>query len=198
MSNLLEICELSWSKIFPKGRESAAVSREEFIATGKSEFAYQQLLMAWKDKRDEGYFNVPSYLLTEKSLNVSDNEIDISGLDILRSLPQEIWLQNIGGLGCKCNYVKSDINITQLLCGDDSASDDTRTYLIVGQKIKFPQGAHVTPLPIIYANSGADVDGKIEVDDAIGALVRRALDEIYGPKGPIGVVDETNNQNSDN
>lgn len=198
MSNLLEICELSWSKIFPKGRESAAVSREEFIATGKSEFAYQQLLMAWKNKRDDGTFDVPPYLLTEIELDVVKNEMDVSGLSILRSLPQEVWLQNVGGLFCECKYVKSDINLSQLLCDDDSASDDTRTYLLIGQKIRFPQGAHKTPLSIIYANIGEDVNGNIEVDDAIGALVRRALDEIYGPKSPVGQVDETNNQNSDN
>lgn len=196
MANLLEIANLSWSKIFPKGGDETTITREEFEATAKSEFAYQQLLMAWKEKREEGQFNVPSYLLTEVALDVDKNEVDISSLKILRSLPQEVWIQNVGGLLCDCTYIKSDINLTQLLCGDDSLNENQRTYLVIGNKIKFPQGTHKTPLPIIYANSGETVDGWIEVDDAIGAMVRARLDEIYGPKGNVGQEDETNNKNS--
>lgn len=196
MANLLEIADLAWSQLYPKGSEETAVTKEEFIATAKTEFAYQALLMAWKEKRDEGYFNVPSYLSTEVEIAVEKNVMDISGIKILKSLPQEVWLQNIGGLDCNCKYVKSTVNLSQLLCGDDSMGDNVRTYVVVGKKIKFPQGVHKTPLTLIYANSGQDVDGRIEIDDAIGGIVRSRLIEIYG--GKTGQEDETNNENSTN
>lgn len=196
MANLKEIAELAWLQLYPKPSDETAVTKEEFIATAKAEFAYQELLMAWKEKREEGYFNVPSYLSTEIELEVKDNEMDISALKILRSLPQEVWLQNIGGLDCKCKYVKSTINLTQLLGDDDSMGDNVRTYLVVRKTIKFPQGVHTSPLTIIYANSGEDVDGRIEVDGAIAAIIRTRLIEIYG--GKTGQEDETNNSNSNN
>lgn len=196
MANLLEISDLAWSQLYPKGSDNSAISKEEFIATAKTEFAYQMLLMVWKEKRDEGFFNVPSYLSTEVEKEVVKGEMDIADLQILKSLPQEVWLQNIGGLNCSCKYVKSTINLTQLLCDDDSMGDDVRTYIVIGKKIHFPLGVHKSPLTIIYANSGKDVDGRIEVDDAIGGVVRTRLIEIYG--GKTGPEDETNNENSGN
>ena len=194
MANLLETSNLAWLQLYPNPSDETAVSREEFIATAKTEFAYQQLLMVWKEKNDEGYFEIPSYLSSEIELPVTNNEMDISGLKILRSLPQEIWLQNIGGITCKCKYVKSTVNLSQLLCDDDSLDDAARPYYVIGKKIKFPKGVHKTPLPIIYANNGIDIDGRIEIDDAIAGIVRTRLVEIYG--GKTGIEDKTNNTNS--
>lgn len=196
MANLLEIANVAWLQLYPLGSGRAPVTKEEFISTAKTEFAYQQLLMAWQEKAVEGFFNVPSYLTTEVELEVKDDEMDISGLDILRSLPQEVWLQNIGGLTCECEYVKTNVNLAQVLCDDDSMGENVRTYLVVGKKIRFPMGVHKTPLTLMYANSGKDTDGNIEVDDAIGGIVRTRLIEIYG--GKVGVEDDTNNSNSKN
>lgn len=194
--NLKEIAELAWQQLYPKGFTGTPIPKESFIRTAVSEFAYQQLLMAWKEKNDTGEFNVPSYLLTEVEKEITENEMDISDIIYFKSLPQEVWLTNIGGVMCGCKYVKSTINLTQLLCDDDCLGDDVRTYYQVGQKLKFPQGTHKSPLTIIYANSGENIDGNIEVDEAIGAIVRTRLIEIYA--GKTGAEDETNNQNSTN
>lgn len=191
MANLLSICETAWLQLYPTATDEAPITKEEFIETGLGEYAYQFLLWYWKEKGTEGVFNIPGNLSSEHEFDVIDNEIDISGLDIMSRLPNDLWLQNIGGLTTDCNYVKSNINQTQLLKEDDSLPDDYKTYLIVGKKIKFPQGTHKTPISIIVANSGKEIDGDIEIDDAIGAIVRTRLIEIYGNR--IGLQDKTNN-----
>ncbi len=194
MVSIQEISNLAWLQIFPPGSDEATITLQEFIQTAKAEFAYAQLLMAWKDKREDGYFQVPSYLSTEtEPLPVVDNSIDISDLDILRSLPQESWMQRVGNLDCQCSYVKSTINQSQLLCDDDSLGDQ-KTYFIIGNKIRFPRGTHADSLPIIYANNGANLDNLMMIDDAMASIVRDKLVQIYGGKVPP--ADQTNNSNS--
>lgn len=179
--------------MFPNPGDENKISREEFIATGRSEYSYQLWLKILADRRENGELEIPSYLLSEIELEVVNKEIDVSGLKIMRSLPFETWLQNIGGINCECRYVKSTLNHSQLLCDDDSLNDGDRTYYAVGKKIKFPQGTHKEKLGITYANNGENVDGNIEVDDAIGGMVRRTLIQIYA--GGIGKEDKTNNSN---
>lgn len=196
MATLNSIAELVWRQLFPDPTVQTKTKKEEVFASAKTEYAYQLWLKLMADKREDGYIEAPSYLLTEKELDVENNEMDISSLKIMRGLPWEIWLQNIGGINCDCKYVKSTLNLSQVLCDDDSLSDSDKTYYVVGKKIKFPQGAHKSTLPITYAGLGEGVDGKIEVEDTIGGIVRRSLFELYG--GRIGPVDETSNDNSEN
>ena len=180
--------------MFPNPTDETSISLQEIIETAKGEYSYQYLLWYWKEKREEGAFNVPANLATEEEFDVINNEIDISGLEIMSRLPGDQWLLNIGGLTCDCRYVKSNINQTQLLCDDDSMPDTYKTYLIIGKKIKFPKGTHTTPLPIIYANSGKDADGEVEVADELASLIRRGLAEIY--LGKVNPSDKTNNTNN--
>lgn len=194
MANLNSISELFWRQMFPNPNDETSISLPEVIETAKSEYAYQFLLLYWKEKAMEGVFNIPADLSTEMEFDVVDNEIDISGLDIMSRLPGDMWLQNVGGLTSECNYVKSNINQIQLLKDDDSLPEDYKPYLIVGKKIKFPKGTHTTPISVIVANSGKEIDGEIEVSDEIGAMVRRGLAEIYLAK--INPQDKTNNSNS--
>ena len=168
---------------------------DEFIVTAKGEYAYQMLLLYWKEKREEGFFNIPSNLLSTTKLDVVNNKADISELGIFRGFPSDIWLQNVGGLGCSCKYVKTDVNKAQLLCEDDSLPDEARTFLPLANEILFPKGVHENPITIIYANMGENVDGDIEIDDAIAAIVRTRLNEIY--LGKIPKEDVTNNSSSD-
>lgn len=195
MSNLKEIAQLAYDFIFPNPTDEEKISRIDFLQSARLEYAYQFLLWYWKERGTEGVFNMPGELATEEEFNVVNNEIDISGFDIMSRLPNDQWLQNIGGLTCDCKYVKSNINQTQLLCDDDSLPDTYKTYLIIGKKIKFPLGVHKNPLPIIYANSGRQVDDSIEVDPALGKLVKDALIANYG--GKIGTEDKANNTNAE-
>lgn len=152
------------------------------------------LLFYWKERAEEGEFILPSSLLEESEIDIIDNKADISKLNIFTSLPNNLWLINIGGLGCSCHYVKSDVNKAQLLCDDDCLPDDARTYIPLGKEIWFPQGTHTTPLKIIHASLGKDIDENIEIDDALASLVRDKLDDMYANK--VGIEDETNNSNS--
>lgn len=195
MANLLEIANLAWENQFPLATDETAISRESYIASAKLEYAYEFLLWYWRENTLEGVFNMPGNLSKESEpLPVINNEIDISGLDIMSRLPNEKWLGKIGKLTDDCVYVKSNINQTQLLKDDDSLPTDYRTFVIIGNKIVFPNGTHSDKLSIIYAGSGKDLDGNIEVDDAIGAIVRRKLNEIY--LGRTMPVDKTNNTDS--
>lgn len=196
MANLLSIAEQAWRQLFPGPSDEVKVKKEEVIATAKTEYAYQLWVKLMVDKREEGIMEVPSYLYSEAELEIKDNVMDISSLKIMRSIPWETWLAQIGELDCECKYVKSTLNLSQVLCDDDSLPDSAKTYYVVGKKIKFPKGVHKTPLPIVYANSGENIDGNIEVEDSLAGIVRRTLIEIYG--GKIGVTDKTNNSNPEN
>jgi hypothetical protein len=193
MANLNTIAELTWRQLFPNPTDEVKVKKEQFMEDAKTEYALQMWLRILEERRNEGHVEVPSYLLSEDELPVENGVMDISELKIMRGLPWETWLQNVGGVSCKCRYIKSTLNDSQLMCDDDSLNDGDKTYYVVGKKIKFPQGVHATPLPIIYANNGENVDGDTEVDDSIAGLVRRALVELYG--GKVGAADKTNNSN---
>lgn len=195
MASLKSIADLTWRQLFPKGSDETKITREEFLATAKSEYGYQFWIKSKADKAEDGEFYVPSYLLTEDILEVKDNEADISklksaGKAVMQGMDQDMWLQNIGGIGCECTYIRTTVNRAQALCGDDSLPDDVKTYLVIGNKIKFPRGTHTTSLPIIYANNGSKVNSDIEVDEVIGAMVRRGLLELYA--GKVGAEDVIN------
>ena len=112
----------------------------------------------------------------------------------MKGLPDERWLMNVGGVGCSCDYVKSTINTSQLLCDDDSLGENVKKYYVVGNKIKFPNGAHSDIVSIIYAHNGETLDDNMTIDDSIGGIVRQRLIEIY--LGKIVPEDKTNNSNS--
>ena len=195
--NLYEIAELVYKQLQPSSGGQPTVHLEEFKSSARAEFAYQSLLLAWKEKKDEGYYTVPTYLLKTVDRKVVNNEIDISDLDYFESLPNEVWLQDLGGSKCDCRFVKSTININKLLCDDDSMDDEAVMFYVLGKKIIFPKGVkNKSSLSLTYANKGEDVDGSIEVSDAIGAIVRERLIGLY--VGKIAPNDETNNSNSNN
>lgn len=191
--NLFETAELAHRQLFPEGSGTPPVTLEEFIATAKKEYAAQMWVLSKNEKNQEGNTNVPAILLSQVTLKVQDNMVDLSGLEILRSLSNDQWLQNIGGWTCKCKYIKSSLNDRQLLCDDDSIPDDSKLFFVVGNKIMFPRGTHSNELPIIYANKGLEVDDRLEIDDAVASIIRTKLIETYG--GKTGKEDVTNNEN---
>jgi hypothetical protein len=192
--SLQSVAELAWRQLFPNPKDETAITKEEFIETARSEYAYQMWKLAKEEKSSEGVFNIPSQLLSEADVQVIDNRADISDLEILRSLPDDMWIQNVGGLDCECMYVRTNVNHNQLMCDDDSIGDNSRTFLMIGNIILFPKGVHKNPIRLIYANNGIDIDdSSVAVDDAIGGIIRTKLIEIYG--GKIGKEDVTNNTN---
>lgn len=196
MGNLKEVANLAWLQI-GGGTDESRITLEEVIATARYEYAWQMLQLAWRERREEGTFYVPSYLAKEVELPIVDNEMDISEQPIMKGLLDERWLINIGGIGCNCKYIKSTLNNAQLLCDDDSLGDNAKTYVVVGNRIKFPQGTHKDKLSIIYAHNGASLnEEEISIDDSIGGIVRQRLIEIY--MGKITPEDKTNNSNSNN
>ena len=194
MASLKSVAEQCWSQLFPRPNDEEAVDREDFVATAKNIFALELWKKLKEDKLLYGECDIPSYLLSETKLEVKDNEMDISSLKIMRSIDQELWLQDIGGIACDCIYVKSTLNNTKILCDEDSLPDNAKTYYPIGKKIKFPLGVHDSPLSITFANSGEDIDGDIQIDDAIAGIVRVRLIEIYG--GKIGTEDKENDSSS--
>lgn len=198
MANLKEIAELTWRQLFPEPSKPP-ISKEEFLATARTEYAGQMWIMSKNEKNQEGVFNLPSILLSESPelpVDKATKSIDISDLEIMRGLTNDSWLQNIGGLTCSCIYVKSNLNQSQLLCDDDSLPDSAKTYYVQGNQIFFPRGTHAEKIKIIYANKGLPVEGRIEVDDVIGSIIRTRLLETYG--GKMGKEDVTNNSNPNN
>ncbi len=190
MTSLQAIAEDIWLQI-GGGNDEARTQLEQVEQAATIEYAWQMLQMAWRDKRENGEYTVPSYLSREVELKVVNNEADISKLNILKGFPSEMWLQQIGDVS-GCTYTKTTVNQAQLMADDDSMPDDSRTYLVIGEKIRFPRGTHSDKLPMIYANDGSDLDGKETfVDDAIAALVSERLLQKY--LGKVVPEDVTNN-----
>lgn len=194
MASLKSVCELAYRQVNPNNSTEFSIDLEEFIATGYNEYALQMFIKARNEKREDGTFDIPSSILVEREITVDKNEADISGFGIMRSMPEEKWLQKIGEVGCECKYVKSDINKTSLLCDDDSLDDNARTYYVVGNRIKFPQGTHSNKIPFTYASNGEGIDGDVDIDEAIAGIIRTRLLDIY--LGKIAPEDLTNNSNS--
>lgn len=195
MANLLEVAQLIYNQINPNPSDENAVQFEEVAASVRIQYPLEQYYYLRQQRKDDWWFALPSHLLSESDdLDVVDNEIDISELKILKAMSGEAWLVNIGGLACKCKYIKSTVNQTQLLCGDDSLPDDSKTYYVIGKKIRLPQGAHAKKLKIIYANDGSSLDESQEIDDIVAGIVRVKVLEMY--QGKTSKEDETNNSNS--
>jgi hypothetical protein len=93
----------------------------------------------------------------------------------------------------ECDYDIMTINDYKLFCNDESRTD--KAAIVIGKEIHFPDGVYTNPIPILYANLGEDIDDSIEVDDAIGGIIRIQLFELYAKKFP---VDKTNNSNPNN
>lgn len=189
--NLKEVAELVFNKVFPSAETPIDVVEVERMAY--AEFAYHTLMLLYNQKGQDGFYEVPSYLLTEVEKDVVENEIDISDLEPFKVIPSDVWMQNIGGFGCDCKYVKTTVNLSQLTCGSDRADDNERRYFLVGKKIKFPDGTHKKTLTITYANMGEDLNGDIEVSEEVASLIIKRLDEYY--TGRVPVSDVTNNSN---
>lgn len=191
MANLLSIAELAWRQVFPNPSTRTATKLAEFIATAKLEYAWNLWRISKEDKRNDGDWEVPSSLLRRSKITVIEDEADISHLAIFRGFDGDVWIQNLGGIGCECNYTRQSVNLSRILC-DDDYTGNSRPYIVMGNIIDFPYGTHRKELDIIYATNGEDMEDTIEVDDNIGGLVRNRLVEIYSNKQ---MADKTNNDN---
>jgi hypothetical protein len=190
--SLQAIAEDVWLQI-GGGTDESRIQLEQVIQNATNEYAWQMLQLAWREKRENGEYIIPSYLSRETILKVKNNEADISDLNILKGIQSEQWLQQIGDV-TGCVYTKTTINQAQLMADDDSLGEDARTYYVIGNKIRFPKGAHSEEVPMIYANDGSDLDSdEVIVDDAVGALVSERLLLKY--LGKITPSDTTNNSN---
>lgn len=194
MASLKEIAQLAHEQIFSRSNDEAAISLEQFITTAKTQYAWEIWRMSKEEKRDEGVYNIPSVLLTPTTLKVDESGIaDISNLNPLRSLTNDKWIVNMGGV-LSCKYIASNINNMQLLDDDDSLGEDAKRYYVTANQIRFPDGVFKNPVEMIYANDGLSLDEKeYFIDDVIAAVLRTKLIDIYKNKGE---EDLTNNSNS--
>lgn len=190
MASLNEIVQTVYDFVFPIPRAKNAIDIEDFKAVARVEYASAMWIYRQQMIASDGQFQMPSDLLTETELPVTNDEVDVSSLQYLSALPNDLWLQGLGGINCECEYVKTTRNLAQILCDDDSLGGGKRRFYIVGKKIKFPDGVHDKNITITYANNGNSVNDDVEVNEYVGAKVRDKLLQIYTNKIP---ADETNN-----
>lgn len=191
MANINEIAQIAYDQIYPNAEQATSVKVEHFIQTALTRYAYEMFLLSKELKRADGEWDIPDTLLREDILTIVNNEADISALKIFTSFEGGKWISKVGDFGCDCGYIKHTVNMSNILC-DDEYNGNSKTYVIIGKKIKFPHGAHGKTAPIIYASSGEDVDGDIEVDDAIGDRVGDYLFKRFSGRIP---ADRTENSN---
>lgn len=182
MADLKSIAQVNYDQIYPNATSQTSVKVEHLIEEAKTRYAWELFKIGKETKRADGEWEIPSDLWREANIEVEDNEADLSGLNIFRSFEGDSWVGNIGGLGSDCKYMRLTLNLSQAF--DDEYLGNSRSYIVVGEKIKFPQGAHKSPLPIIYATNGGDLDEEIQVDDAVGALVSDYLFKKFSGKLP--------------
>lgn len=192
MANLKEISAAVYGKVYPNATIQTPVKVEHFIEAAKSKYAFELWRLSKELKRSEGEWDIPSALLRQGEIEVKDNVADISNIHVFRTSDGETWIGNIGGIGCECNYIKKTVNLSQILC-DDEYDGNGKPFVVIGDKINFPQGVHKSKLPIIYASSGDDLNEEIPIDDTTAELVSIYLDQRFSNKMP---TDETVNDNS--
>jgi len=192
MASLKEIAAIAYDQVYPNADQNAAIQVEHFIQTALTRYAFELFLTSKELKRVDGEWEIPDVLLREATLNIENNEADLSGLKIFTSFDGGKWISMVGDFGCDCGYIKHSVNLANILCNDEY-DGNKKTYVPIGRKLKFPKGVHGNTVPIIYASSGEDVDGDIEVDDAIGDRVGEYLWKRFSGRIP---EDRTQNSNT--
>lgn len=193
MASLNSIAEQAYHLVYPQPDDETALPKELFEEASRTEYAWQVQLMYWKSKRDEGEYDLPSHLLREAELEVKGNQIDLCNLNVFRSFSSDIWLQQVGNVS-DCQYIRHTVNLSNLLTDEESRGNQYKTYIPLGDKLKFPDGVYKSPVTIIYISRGDDLDGDLIVDDVIGNIVLDRLVERFS--GKSNLVDVTNNTNS--
>lgn len=191
MANLLEIAQEVYDEVFPNPSPQNAVKFDHVLVVAKSRYAYELWLKSKNDAREDGGWEVPSALWREAEIEVSNNKADISHLKIFRSYDGDAWLGSVGD-GCDCPYVRVSMNLYGVIGCDKEYLGNSLPYTVIGNSIKFHNGAHSKTVPIVYASSGEDMDDNVEIDDAMSALVSDYLWKRFANKLP---VDRTNNSN---
>lgn len=182
MGSLQSYAELAYRQVYPNPNDETNITLVEFIETAKGEYAYG----VWEQNRADNYQmgenNIPPTLLTNIELTVDGKIADISHIKAMRSLPNNTWIQQIGEFDCDgCKYIIMDLNKYKLLCDDDSINEFQKIVIPVGKTLRFPNGTFEQDgkVQMIFANLGTDLDEELEIDDAIGSMVRRKLVDIY-------------------
>lgn len=183
MASLLSISEVVYDQVFPNATPQTSVKVDHVIEEAKLRYAFEMWLRSKELARLEGEWEVPSALLRDATVKVENNEADISALKIFRSFEGDSWIQSIGEIGCDCSYVRHSMNVSKMLC-DDEYLGNSKPYIPLAKKIKFPKGAHQKELPIVYASSGEDIEGDVEIDDGIAALVSDYLFKRFANRLP--------------
>lgn len=182
MADLKSISQVNYDQIYPNATSQTSVKVEHLIEEAKIRYAWELFRISKETKRADGEWEIPSALWREATIEIKDNQADISELAIFRSLEGDTWIGNIGGIGSDCNYLRLTLNLSQSF--DDEYTGNSKPYTVVGNVIKFPKGTHKSSIPIIYATNGSDLDDEIPVDDAIGALVSDYLFKKFSGKLP--------------
>lgn len=169
MADLKSIAQVNYDQIFPNATSQTSVKVEHLIEEAKIRYAWELFRIGKESKRADGEWEIPSALWREATIEIKDNQADISALNVFRSFEGDTWIGNIGGVGSDCKYMRLTMSLNQSF--DDDWMGNAKPYIVIGKIIKFPKGTIGASLPIIYATNGTDLDDEIEIDDAIGALV---------------------------
>lgn len=191
MAGLKEICQVAYDQIYPNAEANTAIQLEHFLVVAKTRYAHEMFIISKELKRSEGEWEIPDSLLREATLDIVDNEADISGIKIFKSL-DGLWIARLGDYGCECGYTKHSANVSHLLC-DEDYHGNSKPYTPIGNKIKFPYGTHGKTVPITYGSNGEDLDDEIYVDDIVGDRVGDYLFKRFSGKLP---EDRTLNSNA--
>lgn len=183
--------------IYPSQNDETPIPFGVFLSAAKTHYAYRVWELNRADVRSEGENNIPTSLLSVGSLVVKEKIADISKLQAMTSLPGNTWIQSLGGFECgDCSYDIMDMNKWKLLCDDKSRKEGDKAVIVVGNTLRFVEGIFDDneEVEIVYANMGQGVDGKTDIDQALGALVRRDLLNDFSKRNPL---DKTNDSNGD-
>ena len=193
MADLHTIAQVAYDQVFPNADDQTSIKVQHFIEVAKTRYAQELFILSKESKRIDGKWDIPESLLRETTLKIENNEADISDLKIFQSFEGHKWVGMLGRFGNDdCKYIKQTINLANIIDSEEYCGN-SKPYVIIGKKIKFPLGAHHDTESLIYASSGEDLDDSFEVDDAIGDRVGDYLFKRFSNKLP---EDRTDNSNS--
>jgi hypothetical protein len=196
LQTLKAITESVFEQIYPNSTDETPVDKDIFYIAARSSYAYYTWLNYLKAKNETGEKNVPSNLITPITLPIVDNKVDISNIGALTALPNNVWLQTVGGGDCgDCSYDIMDLNTWKKLCNDPSRNTNSKAVVVYSSQLQFKEGVFDgdTEVLIEYASMGSEDLDDIYIDEAMGKIVRTDLLKEFSAKF---AEDKTNDSNS--
>lgn len=191
-----KVAEIVYLRVNPKGGADAPNLKGEYIAAAKLMFAKRMYFLSKEQRREDGEFIVPSYLIARQPIKVlNGSSSDWSELKVMKGMGGDNWLMSLDSekTDCPPEYAKFSINTYKTVT--DGQMGNLIPYYPLGKQIIFPKGTEDKNVFVTYVSDGSAMSGDTEIPDDVAGDLILDLYNFYTDKSP---EDKSNNNNPNN